>query len=528
MNGYFRLICEEERTCLQVVPPTEGGVPVSLIELTEYLNNRNITYDNQAIHSLIGRSDQQIAIINYDRRVEEREGYKLEISQDKMSAKVRFYAPSAHGEKMTKEEFINDLAYKGIKCGIEEAEIANFFLKRNYCEDIIIARGKEPRQGTDAYIEYYFNTDLKAKPTLKEDGSVDFFNLNTINHCHKGDILAKLYKEDLGETGENILGEKIKPREVKKKILKYGRHITVSEDKLTMYSEVDGHVTIADEKVFVSDVLTVENVDNATGNIEYEGSVQISGNVCANFTVKSKGNIEVQGVVEGAYLEAGGDIIIARGINGMNRGILKAEGNIIVKFMENTTATAGGYISAESILHSVVQAGNEITVTGRRGFITGGRVSAGNSITVKTLGSAMGADTIVEVGADPAVKSRIQDLQKEIMEATKVVKSVQPLLTATQQKLARGVKLSAAQIQYMKSLIVLNQSKSKEIEEKTKEMDEIQDSMNNQAGAQVIVTGVVFPGTKICIGDVSMVVQSEAQYCRFIKADGDVKLTGMN
>ena len=114
------------------------------------------------------------------------------------------------------------------------------------------------------------------------------------------------------------------------------------------------------------------------------------------------------------------------------------------------------------------------------------------------------------------------------MEATKVVKSVQPLLTATQQKLARGVKLSAAQIQYMKSLIVLNQSKSKEIEEKTKEMDEIQDSMNNQAGAQVIVTGVVFPGTKICIGDVSMVVQSEAQYCRFIKADGDVKLTGMN
>ena len=52
-------------------------------------------------------------------------------------------------------------------------------------------------------------------------------------------------------------------------------------------------------------------------------------------------------------------------------------------------------------------AGTEINVTGRKGFITGGRVSAANVIRVKTLGSPMGADTIVEVGADPSVKLRI-------------------------------------------------------------------------------------------------------------------------
>lgn len=79
----------------------------------------------------------------------------------------------------------------------------------------------------------------------------------------------------------------------------------------------------------------------------------------------------------------------------------------------------------------------------------------------------------------------------------------------------------------MKSLIVLSQTKTKEVENKTNEMDELQDSIGNLTNAQVVVTGVVFPGTRICIGDVSMVVHAEMQYCRFIKAEGDVKMTAI-
>ena len=211
----------------------------------------------------------------------------------------------------------------------------------------------------------------------------------------------------------------------------------------------------------------------------------------------------------------------------MGKGVLSARGNIVVKFMENTKATARGYIHAESILHSTVQAGDEITVSGRRGFITGGRVCATRNITVKTLGSSMGADTIVEVGVDPTLKFKIQDLNTEIAEANKVVKSVQPILDATQQKLAKGIKLSPDQIQYMKSLIVLSKVKTREVEEKTEELERIQESFGSIVNASVVVTGVVFPGTKIGIGDVSMIVQKEAQYCRFIKSEGDVKLTAI-
>ena len=48
--------------------------------------------------------------------------------------------------------------------------------------------------------------------------------------------------------------------------------------------------------------------------------------------------------------------------------------------------------------------------------------------------------------------------------------------------------------------------------------------MEGKKVAQIIVTGEVFPGTKICISEVSMVVKSVCQYCRFVKVRGDVKM----
>lgn len=527
MNGYFQLVCEKSKTYLHIFPPTDGGMPVLSNEIAEYLSKRSISYDSSAISGIAGTSGEQDILINYVTCAEVSESYKLEVSPDKMQAVVRFYPASQKGRVLTKQEFISDLDFKGIKFGIQEEEVDRFFGRKVYCEDYIIAVGQQPRHGTDAYIEYYFNTDLSARPTLKEDGSVDFFHLNTISHCHEGDVLAQLFPEDPGDVGYNVHGEKIKPRDVKKGKLKFGRNISLSEDKLTMTSDVDGHVTLVEGKVFVSDILTVENVDSSTGNIEYDGNVQVHGNVCANFSVKAKGNIEVSGVVEGAQVEAGGDIIIAKGMNGMGKGVLNAKGNVVAKFLENATVTALGYVSSESILHSTVYAGDEITVSGKRGFITGGRVCATNSVTVKTLGSSMGADTIVEVGADPTVKVRIQNLQWDMANASRVIKSVLPLIEASKQKRAKGIKVTPEQLQYVKSLEALHKVKEKEIDDKAQEMERLQESIGTYSNAKVTVTDIVFPGTKITIADVSMVVHSEMKYCKFLKIDGDVKMTAI-
>lgn len=526
MNGYFRLINEQDKTLLKLFPPTGEGKPVEVTDLLEYLTMKDYACDLPTLKHAVEdaqKAEQEIRVGN-EKRLQERECYKLTIKPDKMQAYAKFYAASVDGEDMTQEEFLGDLAHRGIKNGILTDAIEGFFKKREYCEEILIAEGKEPVQGKNAYIEYKFNTDKSAKPTLNEDGSVDFFHLNILNHCNKGDVLAVLHPEEPGQPGVNIFGEKMAPAEVRGETLKFGHNIELSEDKTMLTAMVDGHVELVDDSVFVSDELVVENVDTATGNIEYEGNVQINGNVATNFEVKAKGDIMVKGVVEGAKLCADGNIIIARGMNGMGKGILQAGGNIISKFLENVTAEAAGYVASESILHSRVTAGGEINVDGRRGFITGGRVCATGTINVKTLGSEMGADTIVEVGADPKIKERINQLQKQLAEDTKALQTVQPILVSTKQKLAQGVKLSAEQIQYIQSLAGVNQQKTQAIAAATKEMETLQKHAGNPAEAVVRVKGEVYPGTRICIGDVSMVVQKTSHYCRFVRERGDVKM----
>lgn len=527
-NGYFKIVQDGPEFGMLIKAPTEGGDPVNLAEISEYLMQHNQTCDLTTLKNAVGQTKEDVVIrLGTGNCPAENMSYRLSIDEDLMRATVRFYPPSDTGARLTFKDFVSDLQFRQIRFGIKEERIRKVLESDDFCTDIVVAEGKPVRHGTDAHIEYYFNTDPKARPTLQEDGSVDFFNLNTVNHCKEGDVLAKLIPADPGDYGINIQGANVRPRDVKTTKLKFGHNIEISEDKLTLTSLVNGHVTLVEGKVFVSNVLSLENVDIATGNVDYEGSVEVSGNVQSNFSVKAKGNIIVNGLVEGAYLEAGGDIIIARGMAGMQKGELKAGGSIVAKFLESTTAIAGTYVSSGSILHSNVLAGEEITVDGKKGFIAGGRVCAAKAVNVKTLGSNMGTTTIIEVGADPSTKEKLQNLQKEVAEMNRVLKSLEPIITSYAQKRKQGVQFTPDQIKYLTDILKLQKQKQEELEQANSELEVLQQAVEQQSNSQVVVRGEVYPGVKIVIGDVSMAVQSSMKFCRFVKQRGDVKMVGM-
>ena len=531
-NGYFQLGCGPQGTGLKVFAPKDGGEVVNVKEVMEYLTRNQIPYDTPALskglqNAAASRQEIYLLMLNRETCKEVNESYSLLASEDRMSVIVRFYPASENGESLKPQELIRDLTFKRITYGVRRNEIFDFLSHVRYCTDLQVAAGKAPRNGSDARIEYYFQTDKKARPTLKEDGSVDFFHLNTINHCKKGDVLARLYPEDRGEAGSTVYGEKIPPREVKAGVLHYGRNISISEDKTVLTAETDGHVMLVEGSVFVSDVLEVENVDTSTGNLDYEGSVRINGNVCANFEVRARGDIEVTGIVEGAGLFAGGNIIIARGMNGMAKGELQAGGNIVAKFLENARVSAGGSVSTESILHSRVTAGTQIVVTGKRGFITGGKVCATSLIQVKTLGSPMGTDTVVEVGMDPLKKARLQELQKQVTESSRMIAQIQPVLAALSKKMAQGVKLRPDQLKGFQEMVQQEKQLKEIVANNNEELTGLQSVLQESSGAKVEVSGEVYAGTKICISDVSLVVKESMRHCKFKKEQGDVKMSAL-
>ena len=162
-------------------------------------------------------------------------------------------------------------------------------------------------------------------------------------------------------------------------------------------------------------------------------------------------------------------------------------------------------------------------VNGKRGFITGGHVVATEMLAVKTLGSELGATTIVEVGANPKLKEEYQQLQKDIGETQKVLSSTKSIIASYAEKKAKGAKFRPEQLEYLKSVILLDTNKKKELEKNMEKLEKLQESINVQGEAYVEVRGQVFAGTKIIIGDLSMVVQSKHKSCRFEKVRGNVK-----
>ena len=526
-NGYFQMVSIQNGYGIKCFPPQDGGEAIRINEVIDYLGRRNLTCDPVRLRKAVSADTEQTLFLAPGICPAEPESYQMNISEDSMTVTVRFYPPSETGKRMPLDEFLKDMEFKKVLYGLNKELLKAHFLKGEYCKDLVVAKGNPPRHGKDAEIQYFFNTDPHAVPTLKEDGSVDFFNLNTINHCKKGELLAKIIPEDVGDPGINVAGVRIKPRAVKKAVLKFGKNVALSQDRMSITSEVNGCVTLVDGQVFVTDLYEVENVDNSTGNIDFDGSVQVNGNVCTGFSVKAKGNVIVRGVVEGASVYADGDIVITRGMNGMNKGNLEAGGNIIAKFLENAVASADGYVSAESIMHSKVQAGSEITVTGRRGFITGGHVCAGIKISAKNLGANMGASTVVEVGVNPKVKEQYQALQDDLLEIQKVIKKTQPILTTFAEKRAKGVQFSPEQIKYVRSLVLQMEAKKKELEEKSVKYESLQAVFEGQNDASVEVMGEAFPGTVIVIKDVSMSLRSSYQHCRFKRIGGEVRMVGL-
>ncbi|MDE7246618.1 MAG: FapA family protein, partial [Lachnospiraceae bacterium] len=246
MNGYFRLVNREGASSLKLFPPTGGGKPIDIGDVVEYLTMKDYACDLDTLKRAVAgaEKEQQEISLGNETRLKERECYKLMIRPDKMQAYARFFPASEGGEDMTAQELLHDLELRGIKCGILTDAIEGFFKQKEYCEEILVAEGKAPVQGRNAYIEYKFNTDKKAKPTLNEDGSVDFFHLNILNHCDKGDVLAVLHPEEPGVPGENLLGEKIQPAEVRKETLKFGHNIALSEAGTMLIAQANGHVEL--------------------------------------------------------------------------------------------------------------------------------------------------------------------------------------------------------------------------------------------------------------------------------------------
>lgn len=346
-NAFFQLIHKEDGTYLKAYPAVDGGMPLKSDDILTYLAKKQYSdIDVSVIKKFVEAAAEEpnaIMKITGEKKLPENEYALITIDVQRYMAKLRLFPPSNEGKRLDLKDLANLVEQNGIKYGIIENNMKAVLKGRLYCTDILIAKAQLPVQGRSASIEYNFDVNKTNTPQMAEDGSVDFHKLDMIERVQEGQLLAKLTPADYGTDGIDVCGMPVKPAKVINLTLKHGKHIHLSDDKLEMYSEVSGNVTLVDDTVFVSNVYEVPaDVGPSTGDIDYDGSVEVKGNVLSGYTVHATGDITVNGAVEGANLVAGGKIVLKRGIQGMGKGNMEAQGDVISNFIESSKVTSGG------------------------------------------------------------------------------------------------------------------------------------------------------------------------------------------
>lgn len=529
MNGCFQIQISEKGVSLLLSPPIGEGEMPGVVEIREYLDRIGVPYDALAINSALNSlGEDEIAIFLTENKIDPvNEKCSISVMHDRMSAVLRLYPASIGGFPIRKRQILDQIERQRIRFGVDEKAIDAFLQDRQYCTDVVVARGQQQTAGKDASIEYLFDTNNNSRPELQEDGSVDFFKLNTLHHCTQGQVLARIIPEEKGLDGIDVFGAVSPAREVGKAVFSYGKNLEVSPDGLELASMVDGHVKLIEGTVFVSDVYTVEDVSTATGNIEYHGNVEVKGNVCENFSVRTDGDVFVKGVVEGAVIEAGGNIIIARGMHGQNKGNLRAGGNVIAKFISAAIVEADGFVEAEQILNSRVVAGTSVNAEAGKGLITGGRIIAKSAINVKNAGSPMGSATVLEVGSDPEMKKRLTELQKSVGEKSKSVSQMKKVLEDTARKIKSGVKLLPEQLKNARMLQTTLDTSQAQIQEELKEIEKLDRLLKGDDNAHIDIRGTMYQGVSVAISGAVMNIKNEYTFCRLIKKGTDVASTNL-
>ncbi|MDD3364048.1 MAG: FapA family protein [Syntrophomonas sp.] len=455
---------------------------------------------------------------------------KVNIHKDKMKAFLETTPPSGNGIPCSLQMAKSILAEKGVAFGIDEKQIVEALLEKNWGIEVLVAQGKPAVDGKDAIIEYKFvNPKEKLLPQADEGGNIDFREMGLVNNITKGTILALRTPPLAGESGMDVLGHELIPRAGKDFALPKGKNTVGNNEGTVLIAMIDGQISISDRKVTVSPVIQLNgDVDFSSGNIDFIGSVLIRGNINSGFIVKAQGDIEVGGFVEAAEVVAGGNILVKGGIKSGAKGFVKAGENLTARFIENSRAEAGqDIIVKEGIMQSYVRAGGSIKVSDKKATIVGGVVQAAQMVEAKVLGSNLATRTIVEVGVNPYYREEYQSLIKIRTDKKKIMDNLNNNMQAFQRS---GI--APQSLPENKRLVLLKTLDDfKKIKEELATYDGriifLEEELNRIKSARVRALEVAYPGVRISIGSAIYIINDICKYAQFILDEGEVRLTSL-
>ena len=369
--------------------------------------------------------------------------YRIEISTDKMT--VLMTVSDAQGGKPASDDgAMAALAHDKIVFGIVQEKIAAAVAQPGSRTEV--AKGLPPAPGKDAWFEPLVTANLQRHPRVGADGHIDFRDLGGFPSVVPGQPVLRRHPPAAGTPGRNVFGEVLATGNGKD--LQFAVRLQGVErdpaDPDILRASIAGQPVVQRDGVSVEPILKFEKVDLSTGNVDFPGSVEIKGDVQTGMKIKAAGDISVGGTVESAELVAGGDIIVRGGVIGHDAqgnpdskkertAVLRAEGNIKARYVENAILQAGQSVLVdEALVASEVMAIDRVLAgdgKSGKGHLMGGFIRATTGIRTDHLGSPGSGTTRAFVGVNPLIQQALDTAKlkldaklKEHAEVTKIGK----------------------------------------------------------------------------------------------------------
>ncbi|TQR13772.1 DUF342 domain-containing protein [Psychrobacillus soli] len=349
------------------------------------------------------------------------ESMELVISADKMEAFLTIYESQNYIQENLAEIHTNIqkvLQEQRITYGHKPIDLLTVKTGKTY----IVAKGLPPQKGEDAKVTYL--NQAEKKPLVKDDGKADFFDMNFIVEIKEGSWLGEKTPPQKGVEGINIFGETV-PAEL-------GDDVPLKYDMKSAYEVEEGGKTVLRSKTKgvigeVNGVLSVQkhlvidgDVGLETGNLTFDGSIQVKGTVMAGYSVIASGDVSIEGKegVNAAELikSTEGDVFIKGGIFGRSVTKVEAHKNIYIKHANECTLEAKENIYIGFYTLGSTIAANQIFLDERKGKIIGGKMMAINSITAAYSGNSLERKTeLIVQGIDRKILTENAKVKAEEM-----------------------------------------------------------------------------------------------------------------
>ncbi len=550
LGADFFYLSSDGQFVLLAIEPVEMNVDVQLLaSLLQQSNFRNYQVSEKALQDAAnnfnelkngssspeGVSSHSVMIVA--RRLDGQ--LSVLMSNDGMSATATVTAPYA-GKPVSVPQVRATLNAEGITHGISTQAISELLVQVNTLAPgaeltAVVARGQEAINGADSRFEKLVETlrERVLRPQVQDarQDRVDLRDLGTMVTVAVGDAVMCRHAPEPGIPGFKVTGESLPAKSGEEVAWNVGTGTQISqEDPELLIATQEGLPQEIEHGMQVDEVLTIRDVDAKFGHVTFSGSVMISGNVCEGMHIKAGGSVTISGLVESADIQAGGDILVEKGIighplheHGYYSCKVRSGGSVAARFGQYADIKAVGDVMIGSqLLHCRVETPGSLTVADAsrsKGSLLGGEIIVGQQVLAVTLGGMADTSTHISIqGCYPELLARRKALRGEIEHSEMTIKQLEDAGAKVQQ-LPIGDKrnLLSQKITATRSHVVA------QLASEQAEWDQInveRDAFLSQA--RVLCARQLYAGVKVEIAGFKLTSERDYPTCQVIYNDGQL------